>query len=345
MGHGGGRVGCGGADLIMKEIDGKAGPVLELLDGLIWHYTTAVGLEGIISSNVFWAGSAEFMNDSNELRTGQQVLVKEFEKLRGGLSPEVCAHVEMIINDEAESGVFDQFVLSACADGDSLTMWRNYGVDTTAYAIGIDPLVKMRPRAIDTRYHHPSPPPGYFDQIEVIEHENGQQQIIDDPDTPWAEELTWRPVKYRKRQHRKIARYLLGRLIEHAAEVQLNGNNQLWGDFLARQELEQLRVVKDSGFADEREWRVVSVVSPSWRYIRYRASRFGLLPYVEVGCPIDDAGSEATANPEPVNPLPIRHVRIGPSPYGEAAARPLRDFLHDRGYASVDVSVSRTPFR
>src|ERR1039458_2675682 len=42
--------------------------------GLIYHYTTADGLKGIIEKNELWASSAYFLNDSAEITYGYGVL-------------------------------------------------------------------------------------------------------------------------------------------------------------------------------------------------------------------------------------------------------------------------------
>jgi hypothetical protein len=42
---------------------------------------------------------------------------------------------------------------------------------------------------------------------------------------------------------------------------------------------------KNPGFEDEREVRVTWTVNPWWKFVLYRASRFGVTPYVEVGPP------------------------------------------------------------
>jgi hypothetical protein len=42
--------------------------------GLLFHYTTAEGLKGIIEQNELWASSAYFLNDSAEITYGYGVL-------------------------------------------------------------------------------------------------------------------------------------------------------------------------------------------------------------------------------------------------------------------------------
>jgi len=43
--------------------------------GLLYHYTTADGLKGIIEKNELWATSAYFLNDSAEITYGYGLLI------------------------------------------------------------------------------------------------------------------------------------------------------------------------------------------------------------------------------------------------------------------------------
>ena len=46
-------------------------------NAILYHYTTASGLVGILQSNRLWATSAIFMNDVNELNYGTK-FIKDF---------------------------------------------------------------------------------------------------------------------------------------------------------------------------------------------------------------------------------------------------------------------------
>lgn len=46
---------------------------------LVWHYTDGAALMNILARNELWAGSAAFMNDTNELLSGSIQLRKHFD--------------------------------------------------------------------------------------------------------------------------------------------------------------------------------------------------------------------------------------------------------------------------
>uniref|UniRef100_UPI001E3AD848 hypothetical protein n=1 Tax=Mycobacterium avium TaxID=1764 RepID=UPI001E3AD848 len=75
---------------------------------------------------------------------------------------------------------------------------------------------------------------------------------------------------------------------------------------------------KHPGFADEREVRTSWTVQPWWRFVLYRASRFGVTPYIEVGRPSNEARAQQNTrrnfvHPHDLDRLPIRTIRIGPT--------------------------------
>src|SRR6476661_3124665 len=60
-------------------------------DGIVWHYTNAAGLAGVIRENVLWASSTAFMNDHHEMRTGAELLKSLLDRHKGYLEARVLA--------------------------------------------------------------------------------------------------------------------------------------------------------------------------------------------------------------------------------------------------------------
>lgn len=54
--------------------------------GIAWHYTSSAGLRGIIEGNALRAGSAAFMNDANEMRTGVKALRSTYKRIKSSLT-------------------------------------------------------------------------------------------------------------------------------------------------------------------------------------------------------------------------------------------------------------------
>lgn len=116
-------------------------------------------------------------------------------------------------------------------------------------------------------------------------------------------------------------------------------------------DLEQsILLIKHGGFAEEREVRksVVLMVDPDRqeaaalesRLVRYRATRYGIAPYLRL---TGGAGEESIASAP--SPLPVRGVAISPSPNGPAAEASIARLLRVNGYPDVPVVRSTIPFR
>lgn len=85
---------------------------------------------------------------------------------------------------------------------------------------------------------------------------------------------------------------------------------------------------KDRSFVDERETRIIVEVTPSWKFVQYRESRFGLVPFIELGSGAVGAGFGRYVPHGAREPLPVREVMIGPSPLdSRAAERALRQSI------------------
>jgi hypothetical protein len=131
------------------------------LPQVVWHYTTGDGLLGIINSGVVRAGSAAFMNDRNELLSGLRQVQAVFEERRYELETSLQEAIASKLSRESRSYRTETYVLSACQEGDNLTMWRNYG-RSVGFSIGFDTSAKLSAREMGDAARHPSPPPNYY---------------------------------------------------------------------------------------------------------------------------------------------------------------------------------------
>jgi hypothetical protein len=105
-----------------------------------------------------------------------------------------------------------------------------------------------------------------------------------------------------------------------------------------------INLEKDSGFADEREVRILVDLNPHWKFIKFRESQFGLVPFIELStsADADDPGFVPAGVP---SRLPIRHIMVGPTANPVAAKLALRLFLDNAGYGDVEIGSSEIPFR
>lgn len=94
-------------------------------NGRIYHYSSRVGLQGILSSKEMWATKIQFMNDADEFKHGlelaEEVLVK-----RGKGIPS-CSNTVAILKERLHSIQHTNIFLACFSEeGDLLSQWRGY---------------------------------------------------------------------------------------------------------------------------------------------------------------------------------------------------------------------------
>jgi hypothetical protein len=96
--------------------------------GLVYHYTTAAALQGIIESNGIWLTDFSYLNDESEIRYGievaQDILHKFLENERYKENIELFKSLSVDLANKQHPRV-----CLACfsSDDDSLSQWRAYG--------------------------------------------------------------------------------------------------------------------------------------------------------------------------------------------------------------------------
>ncbi|MDQ0690940.1 hypothetical protein [Arthrobacter sp. W4I7] len=319
---------------------------------LVWHYTNGDALMSILAKGELWASSAAFMNDMNELLSGSIQLRKHFEDRRQTLSPATIEALEEHIPD-VRARSRRSFVLSASSDGDNLTMWRYYGRDQVSFAIGLDRSERLVPVARLDGDNHPSPSPDYYkgmyeldDDGQISTHPDGSPAVIFDPDSLIVDGGEWARVVYDPERQTKIIVDIFERLrkgVEGNSATHEDGHMRLWFPYLIK---ESLDLIKNTGFRDEREERIIVWPNPDWKFVFHRPGPFGLVPYVKLtalGADNRDMYEDRYATKP--GRLPIREIRIGPTPYSGEAVASLKQLLDFHGLHDVKVDYSEIPFR
>jgi hypothetical protein len=307
-------------------------------DGIIWHYTNAAGLAGVIRENVLWASSTAFMNDRHEMRTGAELLRNLLERHKGYLDTGVLADLESMLRYATSQDPYKTFVACGCKDPNNLTMWRNYTGPEVGFAVGLDATkaMSMRRQRVMTEE--------MVDKLGFLE-QDSKQEVFENALRDLGS-FPWRDAVYNPESQIEIA---WGRLreLESASVARSNGE---WAD---RHELDvmsdiynELQTFKHPGFEDEREMRVVcwAGLHTDLVYVKHRASRYGIVPYVELCLPADSKNNSSN-EPEPVQDLPIVGIAVGPTPYPDEAASGVRELLRAAGRPSMAVIPSQVPFR
>ena len=110
----------------------------DLKTRVIYHYTSAAGLIGILSSGVLRGTNAAFLNDTSEIEHGLAVCLETLENERASRGSVVERNlleraIGMMRDDILPAEVY---VTSFSARRDLLSQWRGYGSAEGRYCIG-----------------------------------------------------------------------------------------------------------------------------------------------------------------------------------------------------------------
>ncbi len=279
----------------------------------LYHYTTLAGFEGIITSKGFWASDTRFMNDAEEMLHGVELVASILEykenKLRHSSFASVIKQVRLELLNSPVSGTF---VACFSTVRDSLEQWRGYG-GPGGICIGVGGVFQSEktdgPRLRAPLFYAPSMLP-----IEV------------------SYDLRSKSISILSVLRRFESEYVKDRFVMDSFWPDDHDNLYVKAIFDAL----KLRLVgfKNAAFSQELEARVVisQDQAESFGGLKFRASRFGLIPYVCTGAKLD-------------GPVSIQNVMVGPSQHQDLVATSVRTFLDHHGYDDVPVDLSKVPFR
>jgi hypothetical protein len=112
----------------------KTGP----LPNVLYHYTNAKGLLGILETNCLWATSARYLSDASEYSYGLNLIGEAVEKrIRETTETKERVYLEVTRNNLREfPGVC---VVSLTRQGDLLSQWRGYAGCCGGFSVGLNP--------------------------------------------------------------------------------------------------------------------------------------------------------------------------------------------------------------
>lgn len=195
---------------------------------LLFHYTTIAGAYGILSSDALWMTKIRYLNDTSELEIG----ITTFRELLEVLVKQPGPGDEIALLEAVKDGLGSYIgsnicVASFCEHGDLLSQWRWYGEGGRGVSIGVSSgmLSGMAKSAINL----------------------------------------WKCV-YDEAAHRELLLALVDRLLHaYRAEQERQGGPLTAEDrhyLLERFFVSFLQIapiIKNPNFAEEREWRLVSL--------------------------------------------------------------------------------------
>lgn len=251
-------------------------------DDLLYHYTDSGGLAGIVGSSTLWATNVAFLNDTQEMRFGANLLAAQIEKERvlqfrwgtDSLSPGENLRADQLRQYFEETYVPERvihgpYVVCFSREGNDLGQWRGYA--RAGYAIGFD-----RTELFDQT--KPSSPP----KLEI------------------------RPVIYGNDALSKAYSYAL-QIVEYAKTIE--GDRRLTDDEVAKLAAPpetDVPYFKHAAFAAEAEERLIV---NHLRDVKFRSSDIGLTPYREVDINLS-AIREIVIGPGPNQQIRSNAVRV-----------------------------------
>jgi hypothetical protein len=278
---------------------------------VLYHYTTAEGLLGIMTTGSFHATDSRYLNDTSEVTYAAKMVRDVVEDQAGRSSGPTKTMLERIVHcgvDDLESFV-GRYVACLCEDGDLLSQWRGYGAEGGGFSIGIETRF--------ARWHDCShPDPLYHLRRVEYEPERQRQAIID--------AVHWVCTVFET----MVERY--GALDRESCILPL-----CCAKFRS-QVFEMLSCFKDPGYREENEWRLLAILDlhRSGALVKYRARSGMVVPYIEIGVS-DVAGIHAGR-------MPVAEVVCGPMTHPELAQRSVRLLLDNSGYPWTTTAVRRS---
>jgi hypothetical protein len=248
--------------------------------GVLYHYTNADGLKGIIENEELWATSAYYLNDSAEILYGYRVLDSALEEwLKQASPPEDSISRGLVTtlrryfgHDAVERHIITPIYLSSfCEEDNLLSQWRAYG-SSGGYSVG------FRVPAEGIFYGLKPEPPVYTARCVKVEYDRDRQiqrvleildsvlPILDEPEVTGAV-----------------------RSIDSLSPLGFSSLLRIIQEMLVEESIG----FKDAAFAVEKEWRVVVRSRDLLKQgsddgdhanlkIHFRTARGRLIPYVKL---------------------------------------------------------------
>jgi hypothetical protein len=274
---------------------------------VLYHYTDAGGLRGILQSSTLWASNAAYLNDATELVYVKEILAAAVEELESEYeTPIVRDFLQLLTKafDTVVLNMYDVFVVCFCEQDDLLSQWRGYPPSGGGYSIGFRTEVIFESRMISR----------------VVYDLENQRKILRSLLVPTCQLLasgdTETSPEYLS-QAKRLA-------------VEMTTPNLAFCSF----------AFKHPGFAEEREWRLVRVMvrgaePPAGGTPLFRERGHGLLPYTVLDLEQVRDGEK-----------PIATVTVGPTVHPELTSSATGQLLQSLGYdVSEMVEASKIPLR
>jgi hypothetical protein len=307
----------------------------------LWHYTSYAGFQRIVTSKVIWATEYRFLNDREEFLHAKKLaerLVQKEPEFVGQKFP-ARAMLEKAVDGAFNTGHLKEsrlrlMVASFSEEGDQLSQWRGYADNSRGLSIGFDLRDLRPPPEADTAVTFA--PCIYRDSEKCALLKAVFADYRNRLESWWNSIMDMARKSHPQSGAGDMSHAFGQRLVsEHAAEL-----TQVIDHAFANLQFDMLRtapLLKDEGFLEEREWRLVlpqeAVTLPSNYPIEFRAGRDTLIPYI----------SYPLLRPNQDGPVFCRDLILGPGSHISAETA-VNLFLRKHGITTL-ARPSRIPYR
>lgn len=294
----------------MKRLPLEFGEVPETL----YHYTTQLGLLGIVGNEKIWMTHTQYLNDTQEFKHAIGLVDAEIKQRLDAAKDEVEERVliEMLSSIHHDLSNMNVCVCCFSEEKDLLSQWRAYGDSMSGYSIGfcgayLSNLAKRK----------------NFQLVKCIYDSELQMKVVSE-----------------------FVELILNEILENQGVQPDDDNYYHWhnGGNLVPYLVRLAPIFKDGSFSDEKEWRIISrALSCREDGYNYRIGKSMLIPYLEL----------SIESPEELqNEKRYREIVVGPTPNQKQSQNAVISLLAKKGLANdmapggaVHVNPSIVPFR
>lgn len=286
---------------------------------MLYHYTSLAGLIGVINYKCIWASHCEFLNDSNEF-----VNVLSFAKEYSSnifMEDDYLAVFGWVVRDSLEKmQKHNVFVSSFSEKPDLLSQWRGYCPQGSGICIGFD---EEKIGQFCEKYGYKLEKCIYDTNIQETKIFNYLNECLDKFPKPQFIRADYDALDAKGQVEQEL---LYRALIE-------TGAHKEQADTALTEFCEKINetapLMKDYGFHEEAEWRIICR-NPSVKN-EFRHSNSHIIPYITL--PLIDEFSDS-----------IKEIIIGPNPEKYRCKNSIEHLLNSNGLSDVELKLSKIPF-
>jgi len=302
----------------------------------LFHYTTGLGLMGILDTKKIWATHYRYVNDFAEFDYGREIALKVIREMRTGINH---IFVELMLDRmlqfvQAESAVVNYYVACFCGKDDLLSQWRGYASSGIGYSIHL----KSTSTLIELKdlIHYPSSGSGgsFTDldyclvQLDYKDHSGCIRDLLKIGDAHVREQCTNIDSTADFRDAPLAGRGVFSGTSGRCSQVAIRAAEDVFQALM-----QAILRMKTRGFEQEYEWRIVVI---DWdddpkKFDRdFRVSNGILIPYLKCDF-LKVMGHKL---------FEIESIRCGPSRYPEYSENAVGMLLRKCGFPDTKVTSS-----